>query len=638
MRVLAPPLALPLAAMLLLLAAPIAGAAPPANSEDILRAPGASAFPEDDGLFVRQWVEIELDAAGRVTRRVENAIKVFGQWPMSHGYFDPNLSWNDARATLKIDQARTYTADGRVVEAKANSLVANTAGALEKAPPYASLRQMTVAQVGVETNGTTVLGFTVADRQPSGVPLWGVLTLDGQMPMLDQRITFTVPGAVGLRWSGIDCRPTPETETLAGAVRIIFHRRNAPGVAVAEAPDGKTGVCRLAYSTAPDWAAVSRLLEERVRLALTSDPTVRSKALAVAAEAASAPDRIARVHAFVVDGIQTVRWPLDELDYAARPAAAVLESSVGHSLDKAVLLAAMLRALDFDAQVALAARAPGLPLDAPDPALLEDAWVVVNQGPDQQWLDPTAPLQQRNRNHLAGCAALILDGRGVGPVVLPGLDAKTNHAALRADLTLEDGGGELRLKGALDLDLAGLYNPAPAFDRGQDQLAEIAGAAARTFGGAEAKDITVAWKSAQLIALHATLAGGTRPASRDGRPVKFVVPRPPGAIAADSLQLHRGRRTLPLPLPAPAEERASVTLDLPETVEVLSAPGEMRLENAVGALSRSVQREGRKLTITTVLTLKTPRVAPGEYADLRALFAALESDAGRTVLLRPTGP
>ncbi len=614
---------------------PALAAPPGAAPEDIARAPGASSFPLDDGLFVRQWVDIDVDAQGKVTRRVENALKVFGQWPISHGYFDPTLTWNDSRATLKIDQARTYAADGRVVDAKANSFVENTAGALERAAPYAQLRQMTVAQVGVEENGTTVLGFTIADRAPSGVPLWGVLQLDGQMPMLDQRVTFTVPAAVKLLWSGVDCRLTPETETAGGSTKLVFRRRNVPGVNVAESPDGRTGVCRLAYSAARDWAAVREFLEQRVDAAAAPDAAVKAKTAELVRDALSGPERMARLHAFVVDGVQTIRWPLDELDYAVRSAGAVLDSSVGHSLDKAVLLASMLRVLDYDARVALVARDRGVPPDIPSPALLEDAWVVVAQGPHQLWLDPTAPLEQRNQNHLAGCAALLLDGKASGLAVLPQLEQSSNRAALKADLKLEDAGAELRVRGGLDLDLAGLYNPLPGYDRSKDRLTAIAAAAARGFGGAEVKEVAVGWKSAQVTALHASVAGGALPAPRDGRPVKLLLPRPPGAISADSLQLHRGRRTLPLPIPGPAEELAIVTLDLPEKVEVLFAPAEVQLDNSVGALARSVTREGRRLTITTVLKLKKAEVAPEEYPLLRALFAELDAVPGRSVLLRP---
>ena len=76
---------------------------------DIAGAPGAAAYPGDDGLFVRQVVAISLDDDGRVTRQVESALKVFGQWPIAHGFFDPSLGWNDARATLTVDEAKTVT-------------------------------------------------------------------------------------------------------------------------------------------------------------------------------------------------------------------------------------------------------------------------------------------------------------------------------------------------------------------------------------------------------------------------------------------------------------------------------------------------------------------------------------------------
>ncbi len=49
---------------------------------------------------------------------------------------------------------------------------------------------------------------------------------------------------------------------------------------------------------------------------------------------------------------------------------------------------------------------------------------------------------------------------------------------------------------------------------------------------------------------------------------------------------------------------------------------------------RTVTLRPSRRTVRTQLTLTAPIVEPERYADLRALFGSLESDAGRTVLLR----
>ena len=165
-------------------AAPAAGTIP----DWVREAPGREAFPEEDGLLVRRHLRFALDATGRVTRREETAVKMLQDWVSRHGLLDPRIDWNDARAEMRVVEARTYMADGTVVEARENSLVPNTAPPLEWAVSYSHMRQMVVAHVGAEHGSTSVLAYEVADRGPSGVPLWGVVDLARELPVLDDRI------------------------------------------------------------------------------------------------------------------------------------------------------------------------------------------------------------------------------------------------------------------------------------------------------------------------------------------------------------------------------------------------------------------------------------------------------------------
>jgi hypothetical protein len=195
------------------------------------------------------------------------------------------------------------------------------------------------------------------------------------------------------------------------------------------------------------------------------------------------------------------------------------------------------------------------------------------------------------------------------------------------------GDRKLEFAGSTDLELGGLYNPLVAFDRSKDRETPLASRAVSAFGGAKVKDVYVGVRSAELTALRATFAGGTV-AWPDSGYARLTLPRVPGAISSASLQLHRGKRTLPIVVPAPARETVETVLELPEKIEAAVLPTEASLTNAAGSLVRTVRRDGRKVTVRTQLTLAAPVVEPERYGDLRALFGALEADAGRTVLLR----
>ncbi len=582
----------------------------------------------EDGVIEVQKTTITLAADGTVTRDEELAVRPFGPWAVGR-FFDPSIDWDDARSTATVRRARTVTPSGRTVEAQRNALVPNTSSALERAVPYARMRQMTVAHVGVETGALTELAYTIADRAPSGVPLWGVAYLDAPLPVTEQALVLRVPAGTAVRHAAT----CPALVAKAEAGAIVYARRGVPAFNLAEAGGPHAGPCRVAWSAARDWAEVRAFLEGRVRPATEPTAALKERAVKLAPPGLPDEERIGKLHAFVVDGVETVRWPLASFDYAVRPAGAVLDSSIGHPLDKAVLLAALLRAAGYDAQVALAA-ADARPLpDVPSPALLEEAWVRVAGEPE--WLDPAAPLDRRSRAHLAGRAVLPLDGAASAPSTLPELTPAQNRAALRLELALADKGDSLAVSGTEDLDLAGLYNAAAVFDRADERLAKALAAPLAGFGKAKAGAPTVARKDGRASSLRAAVTDGAVPRPRDGRPVRLLVPRVPGALAAETLQLQRGRRSLPLWLPAAAQERVELSLELPDGAELLFAPAPLRLENGAGSLVREVTRDGRKLTVTTTLTLPRREIAPADYAGLRALFAALDGEAGRTVLVAP---
>ena len=627
----------PLALLLLagLLATPASARVPAYISE----APGLKEYPEDDGLLLRQSIKIRLDGEGKVTRSYGSSLKVLGAYLGRHGQLDPNIDWNDRGCTLTISQARTWTPDGRAVDAKANSIVPNTAPPLEWATPYAHLRRKTVAHVGVEQGSSSVLAYTISDRRPSRLPLWGLIELQSILPILDQRIIIEVPEGTGLRFaiSNTEPRPAMAISKLGGMSVYELRRRDVPPLNTTELSPGRVGVQRVVFSTLPGWSELRELLEQRVEAAISGDPEpVRAKVEELIQGRDLAREKLARLHRFVVQGVRTISWPLEAFDYELRPAGEVLRSSVGHPLDKAALLAAMLRQAGLAATVALASSSREVELSVPAPVQLDRIWLRVRLGAQEIWLDPTESLDDRNGWHLAGQTVLLLDGESEQPVRRPELDPRSSFAILRATVKLEDRGHELLLSGSAELDLAGLYNPIVAFDRSKDRHELLAKDLVRVFGKARAKEVFVGHQSEELSSLRSSFAGG-RIEVQAGGLVRLELPRVPGGVRGRELGTHRNERSLPLVLPAPARERVEITWELPKELSPAYLPPALSLENRAGTLRRTLELEAGRLEVVTELLLWLPVIEPEVYEELRALLAALELEGARTVLLMREG-
>ena len=244
----------------------------------IATAPGLDVYTDADGLLVRQLSHLSLDAEGKVTRHRESALKMLTGYVARHDYLDPRIDWDDTRSELTVDRARTWMADGTLVEALANSLVENTPSELQWAVPYRNHRQMVVAHVGVEHGSTSVLAYTIADRAPAGVPFWGYEPLQSFMPIRQQEFVLTVPQGVTLHSAVTLGGPQLVVEEADGLVQHRLQRQEVPAANLAQNDHGRLGVQHLAWSTAADWAEVRTWLEARVDAALATDPDIQARA------------------------------------------------------------------------------------------------------------------------------------------------------------------------------------------------------------------------------------------------------------------------------------------------------------------------------------------------------------------------
>ena len=350
-------------------------------------------------------------------------------------------------------------------------------------------------------------------------------------------------------------------------------------------------------------------------------------------EATLPAEQLALVHDFVVSGVRNVDWPLSAFDYQARPAGEVLQSSVGHSLDKAVLLTAMLRYLGFKADLALVSSEREIAADVPSPVWFDQAWVRVKTPDRAIWLDPTASRNGHNRFDLAGHPTLLV-AEGEEMRMFSDLEWADNRASLWIEGTIVDEGGDLVVSGEVEADYAYGTNPLVAFDRSTDGPRELAGQVVAVFGGAEVDQVMVGHRSDELLAFGATFSGG-KLKEVHGLPIRVDLPRLPGLPSSSALQSHRQQRTLPLVLPDGAlSSVVGVKLTLPAGWQPIVIPAALQLENEVGKVIRTVELKGDELTLRTELILLKAVVEASLWPDLRTILTAVEAESARVVLLR----
>lgn len=594
----------------------------------------------DDGLVVREITTIRMLEDGRIERSETRAIKPYTEIVNSRGAFDPTLTWNDAEQTLEVTEAYTIMADGTRVEPAENSFVPNTDFGLAWAPDFARVRQQTVVQIGIEPGATAVLSYVVTDREPREQPLWGEADFHSWLPIAGREVTFELPDRVRLRYAGVGCTLQPEITRADGVTRYSFRLESIPAVNVAERSHAQPAGCRLVYSTAAGWEEVYGTLVDSLTASTTTTPDLADKARELAGGALLVEDRVATLHGFVLEGLRTLRLPAEVSDVPPRPAARVLETSAGTPVEKAALLAAMLRAVDVEADIAFACTyachpAPGVPA----PVAFDRPWVVIRGGGEHElWIDPTRALDAASVRDVEGHAVMrpLAAGHDAFPPAV--VDSPAAHGSrLSGTLTLapaEDGEG-VTLSGTVDAELRGRYQRHPVLSLEKDRAGQLGSQVAAALGGATVDSSVLGTHSRDRLAARVTLSHGHLERVAPGL-YRLELPRAPGGVTSGTLGLHRQQRTLPLSLGGPVDESVRMTLTLGEKLELTARPKPVEIRNGVGTLTRTVTLDDRVLTVETTLTIGTSCVAPEDYANLRSLLSALEAQGASQLLVRDT--
>jgi len=592
---------------------------------------------------------------GARSHRVLSKTKIFTEYAVDE-LGDPRLVHNQTTQTLKVLRADTFMHDGKKVSIKPNSVTETTPGTLATAPAYADLRETVVTHVGVEVGSVNELEYELR-TEASAAPLWAEVALHSPYPTDARVVTVLVPKGFPLRWACLGCEVTPSEKAVAGGTEHRFEWKGLPPLNTYEAGHHGQGLAleqpRLIFSTAASWKTLNDALALRFNRAATPDKAVQDRAEALTEGLVTEEQRLLALWRFVASEINTVDWSIDQLGFTPSPAATVLQRSYGHSLDKAVLLAALLQASGLRPVPALISRDGQLARKVPALAPFTETWLIVEAAGALRWLSPTAlqpgdgidllegryalPLLDRSQKRMPFLIAKTPYALGEPvPIQTGGDGVARNTSALSAALSITDDG---KVKGAFDLTLTGAYNPyvEVTADKGAAKVAT------GLLGGLGAGD----WKSdckgcgAKVLKLgtDSTAFALKAEGSHEGIERVLEIDLPFAArsqlLGAD---LHRGQRQTATALRSRGEERAVVTVAVPKGYALRSKLPVGEVKNAVGSLVTTSSQEGDEIKIERVLRIEKRVIHPAEYPMLRALADELWRADARSLLFSEAEP
>ncbi|HVG10830.1 MAG TPA: DUF3857 and transglutaminase domain-containing protein, partial [Thermoanaerobaculia bacterium] len=381
-----------------LAAEPWEGPAFSAEPAALVRA--ASALPDDSGesidVLLLETVR-SFDAAGRETYTQRFVYRftddqAHESWSTLEDSWSP---WHQERPQLR---ARVITPDG-AEHLLDPATIAENAEAAGSADMFEDGRVLRAPLPAIGPGAIVEQEVTVRET----APFFDGGTVDSSyfqisVPMRRVRLVLEAPPGLPLRWM-VRSTPgmpeiSPREESANGRRRLVFEARDVPAYGEDEAglPPEIPRWTHVSFSTGSSWSDLARRYSDIVDRAIQGSNL--SALLKTAKPASSQVEMINGLLSRLGREVRYTGMELGEGGVMPRTPSETLKRKFGDCKDKAVLLTALLRALDIPAYVALLNADEGEPdVEESLPGLGDfNHAIVMVPGNPAVWIDPTDPF------------------------------------------------------------------------------------------------------------------------------------------------------------------------------------------------------------------------------------------------------
>jgi hypothetical protein len=587
-------------------------------------APGANLASEDAVVLLAADYFI-LHPDGRIDHGRHRLVRLQSEFAID-ALGDPRVPYDTLDQELVIHACRTYTPDGRVVEAAPHAFNRTTPDAVAGCPDRMHHQEMVISHTGIERGCVIELDVEVRDRVPRAPWLEGIVAAQEEYPVVRRVVTVKVPAGVALRREVAGGALAEETVAgrfdppESGEAEIhVWRGGNLP--AARESDDGAGGRAtraNLVFSTCPSWEALAARVTGDLDAGTAAPLADWLAAKGRETDALTERDRVGAILELTgTDIAGASAAPFD--DYRApRPAARVFATACGDDWERAALALSLLRGAGIAAEIALRPVLPRPSREVPALAQFDGVLLRTESG---ETLDPVAGerLAEPDRPLFLPAAARWREA-----------EPAASRAEVAVALTIDAKGGA---KGEADLRLTGTLHP---YAKMTDLDAFLDGYVARLLPGAKVRGKQIAELTPEIARLRVSFAADTllRDSNHLARLTLGGGPVDPAQILA-GFNMRRPERTTAIVLPAPLSESVTWRIALPKGETPVHLPVARSIENGAGAFHLEVEEAARApIVVRWTLTLPASEIPPDRYGALRALYEAFASEPARLLIVR----
>lgn len=587
-----------------------------------------------DAEYLKLVKEYTLNPDGSYDFHYHKEIRLLTHFSFHRLYGETFIVYNPQYQELKINECYTVMADGKKVEAPANAFNEVLPGFARDVAAYNHLREMVVTHTATEVGAVITLDYTIKTKQgfqpegfqPGGFqPFFGSEEIGDYVPVNDLSIIISVPQNIDLKYRMLNNRTAPSVTENAGIKTFTWNLKDVKPLSHSsnQDPDRKE---ILFFSTAKDMTSAFYSFVNQDAFKALPGAAVSKRVDAAVKDKKNDLDIILALQQIVIDEVKLVDIPLIYSGYRVRTPDVVWQSANATSLEKAVLLAGMLKLANINAFPVATVTNGWYSTDMGNPAVFDGYLVQVN--PKETGRIYLSVTQKQNQN-------LIYDVQDKTMIQLDGAiesmrtfkeKPNPNSLEMEAELGLEDGktvGGEVEVK------LSGICNPYFKLIKDSSYVKNMIA------GDFPASSVTIEEK--KLSELNSeyeiiwNLESGT--GNQNGF-ISLDLPRfKTGFDAWNLVQFTTGGNT-PVRLDFPLKEEYNYEISLPSAYSLFTPSTEINIKNDIGELMINISQSGSKVTVERSFVLYKDVISSDKMKEFKGMIVAWEKVDYRKIILK----
>ncbi|GAB4314580.1 MAG: hypothetical protein Kow00127_05800 [Bacteroidales bacterium] len=560
-------------------------------------------LPGSDALFEKIRMEWTLNPDGSQEYHFYKRLKLLTHYSFNRLYGETFITYNPQFQTLDIGEVKTTHSDGKVFYAPVNAFNEVLPRSAADAPAYNHLREMVLTHPGTEIGATLEADYTITTKAGYLPALMGDIMLLQDDPVSEREIIIRVPENAQLNYKVFHLRTSPEISTKKGftTYRFVFRLPGIRSFEHYQQPFG-THEPRLVFSTV-SWDEFVNLLKSEINSATVTGKQLPELAKQVSEKFPDHRDRMLALQKIVAEEMVHYGVSLAEAGYKFRSPDQVWQSNGGTELERAILLAELLRMAGIDAEAVLAV--PSTLYDN-SIALPSAAKALVRATPrdHEQTYMQTENLQKQNEIfRLNGYTILSLHPRKSQIDRIS--EQFANKVITKGAMKLSEDG---LLQGNFEILLSEAANPCYALAEDTSLvnsfITRIPGA---RFSSPEIIN------NAQYRSLTSVSVESSGAFRQQGDYLFFTLPENSMGTVKWGIHYLPDSRETSLSVPFPVDEEYSLTLTVPDGHKLINTLPVVEQTYPFGTLVISITQEGNEITVKRLFMVTADTISPQDY-------------------------